>query len=302
VNQSSIESPKPVLYWIRDDHMQLLQYVSTRRKTKGEITNVLIRGPQGCGKSTMPMQYAASQQLPFAVVEMGLFSEASQIFGGLVIENGQTVYKPGLFLQAIQTPNCVIHIQEINRPESDKTLNAMFSVLDEQQRSLFLDDAGGRINVAAGVTFFASLNEGYEFVGTTPLDEALEDRFGIKIKLGYLPYDQELELLTTKIGVSIEIATKVVTLAQNLRSNAQAPIHVSTRNVVEIAKLLDYGLTFQDAIHATLALDEDKLESVLQVIHFDLEPISPTPHTDNFEGSPSNTTLSHSYSLMSIGV
>jgi nitric oxide reductase NorQ protein len=267
VPESILSSPSPTIYFIRNDHKRLLDYAYSRL-TRKELTNILIKGPQGCGKSTMPEQFASVHGLPFAVIEMGLFSEASQIFGSLVIEDGQTIYKPGLFTTAIQTPNCVIHIQEINRPESDKTLNAMFSVLDERQRSLWIDDAQSRIKVAPGVTFFATLNEGYEFVGTTPLDQALEDRFGLKIQLDYLPQEQEQNLLVAREGITVEIASNIVTLANYLRTNAQATLHISTRNVMEMARLIKYGIPFQDAVKATVTLDEDQLETVLQSIQF----------------------------------
>ena len=147
-------------YYLKEGHKQLLGYAANESK-QGNVTNILVKGPQGCGKSTMPTQFAAVHNRPLATIEMGLFSEASQLFGSMVLENGQTYFKKGLFTNAITTPNCVVHIQEINRPESDKTLNAMFSVLDESQRRMYIDDADQYIEVAPGVTFFATLNEGY---------------------------------------------------------------------------------------------------------------------------------------------
>ena len=191
---SPLEVPASIHYFIHTEHKELLDYVDAQRLT-GQNTNILIKGPQGCGKSSLPQQYAAIKGLPLATLEIGLMSDASQIFGNVVLEGGETKYVPGLFTKALQTPNCVIHLQELNRPESDKTLNAIFSVLDDQQRKLWIDDAEMYVKVAPGVTFFATLNEGYEFVGTMPLDEALEDRFSIKMRLDYMPEDMEIKLL-----------------------------------------------------------------------------------------------------------
>ena len=254
-------------YYLKEGHKQLLGYAANESK-QGNVTNILVKGPQGCGKSTMPTQFAAVHNRPLATIEMGLFSEASQLFGSMVLENGQTYFKKGLFTNAITTPNCVVHIQEINRPESDKTLNAMFSVLDESQRRMYIDDADQYIEVAPGVTFFATLNEGYEFVGTMPLDEALEDRFALKMQLEYLPEAQEVAVLVQRTGIDPKKANSIVKIANNLRNNAQTPMHISTRSTIEMSKLVNYGIDVVNAIKSVVSTDKDKLETILMSIQF----------------------------------
>ena len=262
-----IQSPAKEKYYIRQSHHDLLDYALAESE-KGAITNILVKGPQGCGKSTMPAQFAAMNNRPLITVEMGLFSEANQIFGSMILENGNTFFRKGMFTRGITTPKCVVHIQEINRPESDKTLNAMFSVLDETQRKLYIDDADQEFKVAPGVVFFASLNEGYEFVGTMPLDEALEDRFALKMQLDYLKESEETDLLSERADIDFETALGIVTVANSLRKNTQSPIHVSTRSVIEMGKMTKFGIHPADAIRAVIAQDDDTVESVLATIHF----------------------------------
>ena len=254
-------------YYLKVGHKQLLNYAAEESR-QGKITNILVKGPQGCGKSTMPNQFAAVYNRPLATIEMGLFSEASQLFGSMVLENGQTHFKKGLVTNAITTPNCVVHIQEINRPESDKTLNAMFSVLDESQRRMYIDDADEYIEVAPGVTFFATLNEGYEFIGTMPLDEALEDRFALKMQLEYLPEAYEISLLIKRTGIDATKASNLVKVANSLRNNSQTPMHISTRSTIEMSKLVNYGIPVINAIKSVVSTDKDKLESILMSVHF----------------------------------
>jgi len=262
-----IKIPAREKYYVRRIHRDLLDY-ATAESRSGHNTNILVKGPQGCGKSTMPAQFAAVNGFPLVTVEMGLFSEANQIFGSMVLEEGNTYFRKGIFTRGITTDNCVVHIQEINRPESDKTLNAMFSVLDETQRKLYIDDAEEEFKVAPGVTFFATLNEGYEFVGTMPLDEALEDRFALKMQLDYLPPEEEAQLLVGRTMCDVDVAKNIVGVANSLRNNTQAPLHVSTRSVVEMGKLAKFGINPTDAIRAVISQDDDKVESVLASVHF----------------------------------
>ena len=258
---------KPGHYFITNEHKTILEYVDNVRESNQNI-NILVKGPQGSGKSTMPLAYAASRRLPLATLEIGLLSEASQIFGSMRLENGQTIYKEGLLTKAISTPGCVVHLQELNRPESDKTLNAIFSILDEQQRKIWIDDAQQFVEVAPGVTFFATLNEGYEFIGTMPVDIALEDRFALKMHLDYLPQEHEINLLILRCLITGVQAGEIVGLARQLRSNVQDTIRVSTRSLIAIGDMVKFGMPIMTAMRSTIAIEKDKLESVLSVLHF----------------------------------
>ncbi|OQY10950.1 MAG: CbbQ/NirQ/NorQ/GpvN family protein, partial [Desulfobacteraceae bacterium 4572_187] len=71
------------------------------------------------------------------------------------LENGETKYKQFLFPQALQTPGCVIHLEEINRPEHPKALNMLFSLLSDD-RQVWMDELG-LLNVADGVVFNSEL-------------------------------------------------------------------------------------------------------------------------------------------------
>jgi nitric oxide reductase NorQ protein len=120
----NIETPARSVFMISKEHEVLLDAVASLSST-GENCNVLIKGNTGCGKSEMVTQFAAKHERPLVVLEVGQLSESKQIFGYMDLRAGQTVYIPGLFPQAIQTPNCVVHLQEINRSETDKALNAI---------------------------------------------------------------------------------------------------------------------------------------------------------------------------------
>ena len=229
--------------------------------------NVLVAGKQGCGKSTLVRQFAAKSKRPLATFQIGILSEPGQLFGDHRLKEGETYYQQFLFPQAIQTPGCVIHLEEINRPEHPKALNMLFSVLAEDRR-VWTDELG-LIDVAPGVVFFATLNEGDEFIGTEMLDAALRDRFYIML-MGYLPPHIETKVLHLKAGIDEADALTVVNLANKLRSNSQEPITVSTRHTLMIADMLNVGASIREALIGSLQVSNDLLESLLLSLHLEL--------------------------------
>ncbi len=229
--------------------------------------NILVVGRQGCGKSSLVRQYAAAYNLPLATFQVGVLSEPSQLFGEYTLEGGETRYKQFLFPKAIQTPNCVIHLEEINRPENPKALNMLFSILSDD-RQVWMDELG-LLEVAEGVVFFATLNEGDEFVGTELLDPALRDRFYV-ISMDYLPNDVETEVLRKKTGVTDEQAIEIISAINGLRGNPDLTIDVSTRKTLMIGEMIAAGSTLKEAITTSLQTDKQTLESVLLSLHMDL--------------------------------
>ena len=234
---------------------------------KRHPVNVLVAGKQGCGKSTLVRQFAARNKRPLAVFQIGILSEPGQLFGEHRLKEGETYYQQFLFPQAIQTPGCVIHLEEINRPEHPKALNMLFSVLAED-RKVWTDELG-LLKVADEVVFFATLNEGEEFVGTEMLDAALRDRFYVST-IDYLPSDIETKVLRLKGGLDEAEALTIVNVANKLRHNTREPVIVSTRHTLMIAEMVAVGASVNDAFINSLQISKDLLESVLLSLHVEL--------------------------------
>lgn len=262
-----IEIPTRRPYMIAKENKILLDAVDSFT-AEGRNTNVLIRGPQGSGKSELVNQFGASRQRPTATIEVGLLSEASEIFYTIEIENGKTVFVPGLFTEAIQTPNCVVHLQELNRADSDKALNAIFSVLDDNVRGIWINEAKKFIKVAPGVTFFASLNEGYKFTGVMPLDAALEDRFMFKLELNGLPRHQENMLLTMKVGLMAHQSQELLDRVSEFRENAQEDNYISTRSVITMAELIKRRVPIEVAFKSVVGGGRELEEQLFMNRHF----------------------------------
>ena len=251
-------------YYIDNDTMSMLGKIN--KISEKHPVNVLIAGRQGCGKSSLVKQYAAVYQRPLATFQVGILSEPGQLFGEYALENGETKYKQFLFPQALQTPGCVIHLEEINRPENPKALNMLFSLLSDD-RQVWMDELG-LLDVADGVVFFATLNEGEEFVGTELLDPALRDRFYTYI-MDYLPNKVEKEILIKKTGVSQEQGNQILDIINELRGKSELALGISTRTTLMIGEMMASGATLREAITFSLQTNKETLESILISLHME---------------------------------
>jgi len=245
-------------YYTDSETLNILKIIHSI--SKKHPVNVLVAGRQGCGKSSLVNQYAAVFRKPMATFQVGILSEPGQLFGEYTLKNGETRYKQFLFPQAIQTPNCVIHLEEINRPEHPKALNMLFSILSDD-RQVWMDELG-TLKVADGVTFFATLNEGDEYIGTELLDPALRDRFYVLL-MDYLPRDVEKEVLIKKTGVTKREADEIIDAISALRGNSDLAIEISTRTTLMIGEVVAAGGSLRDGIVTSLQTGKDALESIL---------------------------------------
>jgi len=251
-------------FYVESDTLRVLERVE--KISKKHPVNVLISGRQGCGKSSIVRQFAAVFNRPLATFQIGILSEPGQLYGEHVLKDGETSYRPYLFPEAIQTPNCVIHLEEINRPEHPKALNMLFSLLAED-RQVWMDELG-LLNVAEGVVFFATMNEGEEYIGTESMDPALRDRF-YTVLMDYIPRDVEAEVLAKKTGISRATAQEIIGIINRLRDHSDSPIDVSTRTSLMIAEMVAFGASVREAIIYSLQINKEHLESILLTLHLE---------------------------------
>lgn len=256
----------------QENKTRLEKIIGTRVK---HPVNILIKGRHGMGKSELARQIAAVNNLAYNPIPIGSLQETGQLMGRYELIGGETKFVEGQFVKAVQTPNNLIHLEELNRPESPKALNDLYPLLDDGR--MLVHEQLGEIKVAFGVVFIATLNEGFEYTGIDPLDAALEDRFH-EIYLSYLPPQLESTLILTRTGLAGEPSTRLLQFVNKLRTDGQDPIHISTRRVLMMAELLQAGLDMRSAIISNVAMDTDKLESVLLHLDFGGQAV-------NIEGS-----------------
>ncbi|WAH39648.1 MoxR family ATPase [Alicyclobacillus fastidiosus] len=146
--------------------------------------NLLLRGPTGSGKTKLAQSLAEKLRLPMESINCSVDLDAESLLGfkTLTTEDGRSEIRfvEGPVVRAMREGH-LLYIDEINmaRPETLPILN---SVLD-YRRQLMNPFTAQTITAHERFRVIAAINEGY--VGTSPMNEALRNRF-IVVDVPYL--------------------------------------------------------------------------------------------------------------------
>lgn len=155
---------------------------------------VLLKGPSGSGKTKLAQTISHYFQQPMQSVNCSVDLDAESLLGfkTIISKDGQTVieFVEGPVVQAMKKGQ-ILYIDEINmaRPE---TLPILHSVLDHR-RMLTNPFTGEVIYAHENFTVISAINEGY--VGTSPMNEALKNRF-VSFTVPYLTGEQLKVVMT----------------------------------------------------------------------------------------------------------
>jgi nitric oxide reductase NorQ protein len=222
--------------------------------------NIMMTGPAGCGKTMAAKAVVNSLDRADFYFNLGATQDprATLIGNTHFSKDTGTYFSKSLFVEAIQTPDAVILLDELSRAHPD-AWNILMTVLDYGQRYLRLDEADGSdtIKVADGVTFVATANIGNEYTSTRVMDKALMDRFTI-VEMDVLSEDDENSLLNYMFpNVDSNVLSSVAKIAALTRSEsnsdtARITSGISTRTTVELCGLLYDGFSLEEASEVSI--------------------------------------------------
>lgn len=216
--------------------------------------NLMITGPGGCGKTFAVMTVAKALGRELFRFNLGATQDPrSTLIGNTHFDKKTgTYFRQSEFINAIQTPNAVILLDELSRAHPE-AWNIMMSVIDYTQRYLRLDESPDTpvINVAEGVTFIATANIGIEYTATRVLDRALTDRF-LMLEMDLLTREEQINFLNSHYPSNSETNAILASIYESIVNesrldNGKISTYFSTRMVLEAAALIHDGFTIGEA-------------------------------------------------------
>ncbi|NHK32242.1 MAG: MoxR family ATPase [Asgard group archaeon] len=201
--------------------------------------HILLEGPVGVGKTAMAHALASYLNTEFVRFDGDERYHPDKLVGHFdppfVLEKGYTFdsFVSGPLIRAMQE-GAILFANEINRcPES--TQNVLLSAMDEGH---IVIPKLGEVNATPGFFIIATQNP-VEFIATTPLGEAIKDRF-VWIRLDYQTEAEEKQIVKAKVAdASKEVIEYSVLIVRESRNTTKLRRGASIRGAIDLASIIN---------------------------------------------------------------
>ncbi|MCM3758182.1 AAA family ATPase [Sporosarcina aquimarina] len=224
---------------------------------------ILLKGPSGSGKTRLAQSISALFQQPMQSVNCSVDLDAEALLGfkTIVTQDGQSVieFVDGPVVTAMKHGH-ILYIDEINMAKPE-TLPILHSLLDHR-RMLTNPFTGEVILAHEDFSIVSAINEGY--IGTSPMNEALKNRF-VSFSIPYLEAEQLRAVLEIAVPeAKASVVDTIMNLSEDLSKQAAngllADEAASVRSLIDALQLAVHMPVDRAVTYAIAELLEDKME------------------------------------------
>ena len=210
---------------------------------------LLLKGPTGCGKTRFVSHMAARLGLPMHTVSCHDDLTAADLTGRYLLKGGETVWQDGPLTSAVRHGG-ICYLDEV--VEARKDVTVVLHPLTDDRRILPLDRTGEVLHAPDNFMLVISFNPGYQNILKT-LKPSTRQRF-VCAEFDFPPLEREIAIVAAESGLAADRVKPLVMLAHKLRDLKGQDLEegVSTRLLVYCASLIRDGLSFDQAIRATM--------------------------------------------------